>query len=312
MIWGFALVLILVPPGSSSGQNVGSPPNTQLPPNTQPPPIELGPLTVSWGLNVVPVFEGWEQNADGTFNLVFAYLNRNYDEEVDIPIGPNNSIEPGGPDRGQPSHFYPRRNRFVFRVKVPKDWGNKDVVWTLNYRGRTEKAYGSLLPVEIIDPEVVGANFTGSTSVDANNKPPTVTVEGPDKREIRVGEPLTLIATAKDDGIPKPKAAPQSRPPGRREAEGLRVSWITYRGGAAKVTYDPVQALTYSDPRSDLSPWKPGWMPPPLPADGRIVTRATFTAPGTYVLRVMAHDGFDYGFKDVAVTVLPSASAPPH
>jgi hypothetical protein len=96
--------------------------------NTQPPPIEVGPITVSSGLNVVPAFEGWEKNADGTFNLVFGYLNRNYDEVIDIPVGPSNSIEPGGPDRGQPAHFYPRRSRFVFRVQVPKDWGNKDVV----------------------------------------------------------------------------------------------------------------------------------------------------------------------------------------
>src|SRR5262245_9534330 len=100
------------PRATLSGQNA----------SIQEPPVEIGPLTVSRGLNVVPVFEGWEQNADGSFNMVFAYLNRNYDEEIDIPIGPDNSIEPAGPDRGQPTHFYPRRNRFVFRVTVPKDW----------------------------------------------------------------------------------------------------------------------------------------------------------------------------------------------
>jgi hypothetical protein len=264
---------------------------------------------VSSGLNVVPVFEGWEQNPDGTFNMVFAYLNRNYDEHVEIPIGPNNSIEPGGPDRSQPTYFYPRRNRFVFRVKVPKDWGDKDVVWTLTHRGRTEKAYGSLLPVEIINAEVIGANFTGSATVDERNKKPTVTVEGPDKREVRVGEPLALTVVAKDDGFPeKPRPASQSRPPGRRSALGLRVSWIQYRGGPDSVTFDPVQAFTYSDARSDLSPWKPGWMPPPIPPDGQIVTRARFSTPGTYVLRVMAHDGWDYDAKDVAVTVLPASS----
>src|SRR6516225_3963971 len=71
--------------------------------------------------NVVPVFEGWEQNADGTFNMVFGYMNRNYEEEVDIPIGQNNKIEPGDHDRGQPTHFYPRRQEYVFKVKVPGD-----------------------------------------------------------------------------------------------------------------------------------------------------------------------------------------------
>ena len=70
------------------------------------------------GQNVAPAFEGWEQNPDGSYNFVFGYLNRNYEEEVDIPIGPNNNIEPGG-DRGQPTHFYPRRQRFVFRDHEP-------------------------------------------------------------------------------------------------------------------------------------------------------------------------------------------------
>jgi hypothetical protein len=296
----FALALSLVLAGvtSSNGQN---------PPS---PPIELGPLTISSGLNVVPVFEGWERNPDDTFNLVFAYFNRNYDEILDIPIGPNNSIEPGGPDRGQPTHFFPRRNRYVFRVKVPKDWGEKDVVWTLTLRGKTEKAYGSLLPVEMIGPEVIGANFTGSTSFDEKNKPPTVTLVEPDKRQVRVGEPLTLTVVAKDDEVTaKPKPAPQSRPPGRRSSMGLRVSWIQYRGGPALVTFDPIQALTYSDPRSDLSPWKPGWLPPSLPADGKIVTRAMFSAPGAYVLRVVANDGWAETARDVNVTVVPNSSA---
>src|SRR5439155_10513152 len=63
------------------------------------------------GQNVAPVFEGWEQNPDGTSSMIFGYLNRNYEEEVDIPIGPNNTIDPGG-DRGQPTHFYARRQRF--------------------------------------------------------------------------------------------------------------------------------------------------------------------------------------------------------
>src|SRR5260370_42640385 len=98
----------------------------------------------SSGQNVVPVYEGWETNPDGSFNMVFGYMNRNYEERVDVPIGPENSIEPGGPDQRQPAHFYPRRQQFVFKVKVPKDWGDKDLVWTLKSHGKEEKAYGSL------------------------------------------------------------------------------------------------------------------------------------------------------------------------
>src|SRR4051812_39660647 len=91
------------------------------------------------GQDITPAFDGWEENSDGTFNLVFGYFNRNWDEELDIPIGPGNSLEPGAPDQGQPTHFFPRRNRYVFRVKVPKDFGNKELTWTLTASGKTNK-----------------------------------------------------------------------------------------------------------------------------------------------------------------------------
>jgi hypothetical protein len=78
-----------------------------------------GAQVLGSGQNVVPVYEGWEQNADGTFNLVFGYYNRNWDEELDVPVGPDNNLEPGGADQGQPTHFLPRRNpsssAFAFR-----------------------------------------------------------------------------------------------------------------------------------------------------------------------------------------------------
>src|SRR5262245_23603334 len=90
------------------------------------------------GQNIAPVYEGWEQNPDGSFNLVFGYFNRNWEEEIDLPIGPNNNIEAGGPDQGQPTHFLPGRNRFLFRVRVPKDFGAKELVWTLTSHGKTE------------------------------------------------------------------------------------------------------------------------------------------------------------------------------
>ena len=98
------------------------------------------------GQDVTPAYDGWEENADGTFNLVFGYFNRNWDEQLDIPIGPNNNLEPGSPDQGQPTHFFPRRNRYVFRVKVPKDFGKKELVWTLTANGKTNQTVGSLKP----------------------------------------------------------------------------------------------------------------------------------------------------------------------
>ena len=81
-----------------------------------------GAVRMARGQDITPAIEGWMANPEGTFTLYFGYMNRNYEEELDIPIGPNNNIEPGG-DRGQPTHFYPRRQRLVFSVVVPKDWG---------------------------------------------------------------------------------------------------------------------------------------------------------------------------------------------
>ena len=258
------------------------------------------------GQNVVPAFEGWEANPDGTFNMVFGYLNRNLEEKLDIPVGPGNTVEPGGPDQGQPTHFLPRRNRYVFRVTVPKDFGTKELVWTLTSKGKTEKAYASLKPDYVIDALLmmkdVGA--LGTRKKERENKAPVVKIEGDLHRTVNAGEPLTLTAVASDDGIPSPAPVPR-RYPVARNALGLRVAWFVYRGAADAVTFDPEQFKVYADVEGN-SPWTPGWTPPPLPADGRFPVTVTFGEPGSYVLRVMAHDGGLDAARDVSVVVGPA------
>ena len=120
-----------------------------------------------------------------SFNFLFGYMNRNWEEELIVPIGPDNNIEPGGPDQGQPTRLLPRRNRFVFRVRVPKDWGQKELVWTLTTKGKTEKAYASLRPDYFIDDVVIasetGALGAGTSSPEIRaNKRPTVKLDGDD------------------------------------------------------------------------------------------------------------------------------------
>src|SRR5262245_22833164 len=133
--------------------------------------------TYSRGQNASPAFEGWEKNADGSFNLLFGYMNRNWEEEIDVPIGAENNIEPGGPDQGQPTRLLPRRNRFVFRVRVPADWGQKELVWTLTTKGKTEKAYATLRPDYFIDDVVIASETgalgagTSSPEIRANKRP---------------------------------------------------------------------------------------------------------------------------------------------
>jgi len=122
------------------------------------------------GQSVAPFFEGWEQNGDGSFNMVFGYINRNYREELIIPLGPANRIEPAPLEQPQPTYFYPRRHRFMFRVKVPKDWGKKDVVWTLTANGKTEKAIGYLVPEQAIDDDVISRNRGGGGGPETRHR----------------------------------------------------------------------------------------------------------------------------------------------
>ena len=263
------------------------------------------------GQTVAPAYEGWEQNPDGSFNMVFGYFNRNLEEHLHVPIGPENSIEPGGPDQGQPTWLMPRRNRFHFKIRVPADFGDKELVWTLTTQGQTEKAYGTLIPEYIIDKQLpmldVGNFGRDPEGRDMLNDPPSVTLLSAAAYTVGVGEPLELNASANDDDFPEPRAAPQGRPGSprsRSNALGLRVAWYVYRGDGRQVTFEPQQFKTYPDYRLGAnSPWTPGWETPPLPDDRRWPVTATFSEPGEYVVRVMATDGGLIDHADVNVTV---------
>ncbi len=269
------------------------------------------------GQTVAPAYEGWERNGDGSFDLVFGYMNRNWEETLDVPVGPDNRIDPGGPDQGQPTRFHPRRNRFVFRIRVPADFGEQELVWTLTTQGRTERAYGTLKRDYFIDDLVIQANYgaggaAATTPELVDNQAPTleVDVEGADTHTARVGEPVTLTAVSTDDGKPRARSMRPSGPrfPGRittDTATGHRFSWFVYRGPGA-VVFDPPQTKVWEDTRDNGgSPWSPGWRTPDPPEDGRWATSATFAAPGTYVLRGIAHDGGLATTADVTVTVVP-------
>ena len=95
------------------------------------------PIPHSVGQSVTPAYEGWFFNPDGTISLSFGYFNRNYEEHLDIPLGSSNRFDPGPADRGQPTHFLPRRQTGVFTVVVPADFGDQQVTWTLTANGET-------------------------------------------------------------------------------------------------------------------------------------------------------------------------------
>ena len=126
---------------------------------------------------------------------------------------PDNGFNVGGADQGQPTHFLPRRNRFVFRVQGADGFTEKDeLIWTLTTHGKTEKAYASLRPDYVVD-DVVKASETGALGAGTSspevrgNKPPSVHIEEVKARTVKVGEPLTVVSDVKDDGIPKRAAA---------------------------------------------------------------------------------------------------------
>jgi len=300
-------------------------------------------LTYSKGQNVAPAYEGWEQDADGTKYFLFGYMNRNWEEEIDVPVGPENGFNVGGADHGQPTHFLPRRNRFVFRVRVPADFTAKDeLIWTLTTHGKTEQAFATLRPDYIVD-DVVKASETGALGAGTSspevrsNKPPAVRIEEVKARNVKVGEWLPLVAEVKDDGIPKPRgagfagaavrstarldaaaAAPAgsenllrpnraTQPPSRvtvGKNVGLHLSWFVYRG-PGKVTFTPEQIKVWEDTRTGAnSPWAPVWVAPEMPADGKVTVQAAFSKPGTYVLRSIADDGALTGYDELTVVVV--------
>ena len=240
-----------------------------------------GEIPMDRGQDVTPAFEGWMPNADGTISMYFGYMNRNYKEELDIPIGPENNIDPGG-DRGQPTHFYPRRQRMVFSVVVPKDWGlNKKVTWTLTIRGKTEVAKAWLQPEWEIDKEVIQQQMGGGN--DHENQPPVFVSDiGP--QIVTLPQTLTLTATAQDDGRPRPRRVRDIEDVGDEAPTGLSVRWIQYRGPGVVIFNPPAAAVGYGKPIS-------------------ATTTASFKTPGTYVLRAIASDGALTSFKDVTVTV---------
>jgi hypothetical protein len=301
-------------------------------------------LTYARGQNVSPAYEGWEQDADGKKYFVFGYMNRNWEEEIDVPIGPDNGFNIGGADQGQPTRFLPRRNRFVFRVPVPAGFSAKDeLVWILTTKGRTERAYASLRDDYLID-DVVRASETGALGAGTSspevraNKAPTLEVQGRKSLTVRVGEAVTLTAVVTDDGIPKRRAsgfagAAVSNVGSRRDTTaatasennplrpnrawmppsrvtvgknvGLHVTWYVYRG-AGKVTFSPDQIMPWEDTRAGAnSPWAPVWAPPELPPDGKVSVQATFHEPGTYIIRSHADDGALMADGQVTVVVTP-------
>ena len=220
------------------------------------------PLPHAVGQSVSPSFEGWYENSDGSFSIVFGYFNRNHEEHLDIPVGRDNRFEQGPVDRGQPTHFLPRRQTGVFAVRVPPDFGAQELTWSLTAHGQTIAIPGSLRPEWRIDAlkEVTNGNTPPALRFDPDGE----SGSGPAGISTRVtaapSQPVELAVWRTDDGISRARGA-------IRVPAG--VAWSKFRGQGS-VTFSEVQ--------------------PALDDAGRAVTRATFSESGEYMLRVLAWD----------------------
>ncbi len=233
------------------------------------------------GASITGVFEGWFRNPNGSFSLLFGYYNRNLKEEVDVAVGPNNRIEPDGPDRGQPTHFLPGRMWGNFTINVPKDFGTGKLTWTIVANGRTN-----------VIPASLKADWELLPFVDANsNTPPVISFESFDEngpmvqgprglkvsKEIVQGQPLTLTVWTADDNMLAPGVRIPKNP--------VSITWSVFRGPGP---------VTFSEPKPAVAKIE-GKMPPKTTFAGKASTTATFSIAGEYTLQVTANDATGEG-----------------
>jgi hypothetical protein len=243
------------------------------------------------GASVTGAFEGWFKNPDGSFGLLLGYYNRNQKQEVDVPIGPENRIEPsagsqqpaagsqqpGGPDRGQPTHFLPGRAWGLFTVHVPADFGDTKLTWTIVANGQTTVIPASLKPDYEISPFVEAA--VGNTPPVLSFEENGPSVQGPQgltvERTAKLGTPLTLTVWVSDDA--KFTTSSGARP--RNPTAPVTLRWIKYRG-AGNVVFSQDRPEVERAERKGT----------PAAFSGKASTTVTFSEPGEYVLHVTAND----------------------
>jgi hypothetical protein len=221
------------------------------------------------GASVTPAYEGWFSNPDGSFSMLLGYYNRNSKQPLDIPVGPNNKIEPGPIDQGQPTYFETGRQWGIFVVKVPKDFGKKTLTWTITVNGESQA-----IPFTLNN----GYTIAPLKEIGMGNQPPVLsfTQGGPKFTGPPTATASTLTGKVKTPvpvsvWVEDPKGAGQEGGGrGRGPSSVATVSLHKFRGPGA-VTFD----------RARL----------PVQTQGEQVTgNATFSEPGEYMLRVQAND----------------------
>jgi hypothetical protein len=231
------------------------------------------------GDSVTGAFEGWYYNPDGSRSFLVGYYNRNSQQTLDIPIGPNNRIEPGGPDMGQPTHFLPGRQWGMFSVNAPKDFKPADsYVWTIVANGQSTSIPLRLTPDYVMSPfsEIAVGNTPPILKFDPSGKGfqgPLASLASATTMEGSVSAPLPLHLWASDDM--KYTSGTNAPPAGSRSP--VTVRWSKYRGPGA---------VTFDKARPELQKLPGGTAPFNAKADAT----AKFAEPGDYVLHLTGND----------------------
>ena len=232
-----------------------------------------------FGAGITPSFEGWFYNSDGSRSFLVGYYNRNSQQELDVPIGPNNRIEPGGPDMGQPTHFLPGRQWGMFAIPVPKDFKPTDsYVWTLVSNGQSMTIPFRLKPDYVMSPfaEIAVGNTPPVLRFEPNGKPfqgPAANLATAPTRAVSAAEAAPIEIWFNDDmkftnGTSAPVSA--SRAP-------VTTSLSKYRG-PGKVTFDKNRPAVEKQ-AAGTSPF-----------NGKATTTAKFSEAGDYVIHVIGND----------------------
>ena len=237
------------------------------------------------GQGVTPAFEGWFRNQDGTFSIMVGFWNRNLKQAVDVPIGPNNKIEPGGPDMGQPTHFTAGRGWGPFTITVPKDFGEKELTWTITANGKTSSVPLNLKDLWEIAPYIDALNNTPPWLAFQSFDEPGAMAQGPRplviSKTVKAGVPLPLTVYVADDGVYSP---------GRNAPTNLiTLAWSELRGPEGA---DPVK---FSDEKPKVEKTEYKKMPKAAVFGGKATTTATFADPGEYTLYLAVNDASGVG-----------------
>ena len=235
---------------------------------------------------VIPIFEGWYRNPDGSYELSFGYFNVNTEEVLEIPLGEDNFIEPAMYDGVQPTHFLPvpegdRRHWGVFTVTVPADFGNEDVVWNLRHDGRTYSVPGRLRSPHY---QINGWTFPGKESSSpvlrlegdgAVGQGPAGITAGP--VDATAGRPIRLTVRVGRDGV-----FPDDERP-------VNLRWFKHRG-PGRIDFSAADAEVPADAWTTVDGAAVSTDAPVTEAGAAVFTDAIFSEPGSYVIRVLAYN----------------------